>query len=147
MTPPVKARVQALLDQGHEIPEVAEKLDLKPNTLAKAVRDGRLHKPGPKEVEPTPNTTSKSQRSVEDSEAPMGMGATDTTGRVAASLGQLISAPAEFQAAADVPRGGVLLALPALLTLGLLRHTGNILSFPKVITVWPASFCCWRSWR
>jgi len=37
------------------------------------------------------------------------------TERVAAAMGELESAPIEFQATCDVTRGGVLLALPALL--------------------------------
>jgi len=53
----------------------------------------------------------------------MGMGATDTLGRVAASLGELDAAPANFQQVLDVPNGGVLLALPALQAMGLLSAT------------------------
>ena len=37
-------------------------------------------------------------------------------------MGLLASAPIEFQIAYDVPQGGVLLALPALLAAGLLRY-------------------------
>ena len=46
----------------------------------------------------------------------MGYGTTRTQERVAAAMGLLASAPPQFQAACDVPKGGVLLALPALLT-------------------------------
>lgn len=50
------------------------------------------------------------------------MGATDTTGRVLASLcGQGPASPA-FAQSLDVTNGGVLLAVPALLHLGLLSH-------------------------
>jgi len=52
----------------------------------------------------------------------MGYGATRTEPRVAASLGLLESAPIEFGAAQDVPAGGVLLAVPALLAMGLLAQ-------------------------
>lgn len=52
----------------------------------------------------------------------MGYGATRTEPRVAASLGLLESAPIEFGAAQDVPGGGVLLAVPALLAMGLLAQ-------------------------
>ncbi|MHB2008710.1 MAG: hypothetical protein ACYCOX_11745 [Acidobacteriaceae bacterium] len=38
-------------------------------------------------------------------------------------------AGAQFEAARDVPRGGVLLAQPALLATGLLRFTSQIYSF------------------
>ena len=52
----------------------------------------------------------------------MGNATTRSLERVAAAMGKLTSAPAEFQTAYDVPQGGVLLALPALLAQGLLRY-------------------------
>jgi len=60
----------------------------------------------------------------------MGMGATDTLGRVMASVGMLAEAPVQFEAAMDVSNGGVLLALPALLANGLLRHTSKHFQLP-----------------
>jgi hypothetical protein len=53
----------------------------------------------------------------------MGYAATRTDERVAASLGVLPSAPIEFAAGQDVAGGGVLLAVPALLAMGLLEHS------------------------
>jgi len=52
----------------------------------------------------------------------MGYAATRTEERVAASLGLLTSASIEFCAGQDVAGGGVLLAVPALLAMGLLSH-------------------------
>ena len=52
----------------------------------------------------------------------MGVGATDTLGRMTASLGRLGAAPARFEASMDVASGGVLTSLPALLGNGLLTH-------------------------
>jgi len=46
-------------------------------------------------------------------------------------MGELESAPIEFQATCDVTRGGVLLALPALLATGLLRYTPEIYDLPN----------------
>jgi hypothetical protein len=60
----------------------------------------------------------------------MGYGATRTLERVAAAMGELGAAPVEFQPARDVPQGGVLLAVPALLATGLLRHTQEIYQLP-----------------
>jgi hypothetical protein len=51
--------------------------------------------------------------------------------RVAASLGLSGPAPIRFQPALDVPHGGVLLALPALLACGLLRHTDRHFQLPS----------------
>jgi hypothetical protein len=61
----------------------------------------------------------------------MGMGCRRVLDRVAAALGSLEAAPVEFEAAQDVPCGGVLWALPALLANGLLRHTQKYFQLPK----------------
>jgi len=45
LTPPVLAEAQQLLDEGLETPEVADRLGIKRDTLSKAVRAARLHKP------------------------------------------------------------------------------------------------------
>ena len=61
----------------------------------------------------------------------MGVGAQDVMGRVAASVGDLESVAPEFQPVLDVPNGGVLFALPALLSMGLLRYTERFFKLPK----------------
>jgi hypothetical protein len=61
----------------------------------------------------------------------MGNGATRSLERVAAAMGELGSAPIEFQATCDVAQGGVLLALPALLAAGLLRYTPEFYQLPN----------------
>jgi hypothetical protein len=61
----------------------------------------------------------------------MGNGATRSLERVAAAMGELESAPIEFQATCDVAQGGVLVALPFLLAAGLLRHTPEFYQLPK----------------
>jgi Transposase protein len=60
----------------------------------------------------------------------MGNATTRTLERVAAAVGMLASAPIEFQTAWDVPQGGVLLALPALLAQGLLRYSPEMYHLP-----------------
>jgi hypothetical protein len=74
--------------------------------------------------------SSKSERSQTDSLAPMGYGATRCLERVAAAMGALAAAPILFEPARDVPQGGVLLALPALLAVGLLRHSLGMYALP-----------------
>lgn len=61
----------------------------------------------------------------------MGMGCTRAVERVLASLGKLSEAPSRFKANLDVAYGGVLWALPALLSNGLLRHTKPHFNLPN----------------
>jgi len=51
--------------------------------------------------------------------------------RVAAAVGLMESAPPQFAAAQDIPRGGLLLAVPALLAMGLLRHSLEMYALPR----------------
>jgi len=59
------------------------------------------------------------------------MGAADTEGRLAASVGELDAVAPDFSPALDVPNGGVLCALPALLAVGLLADIEGHLELPK----------------
>jgi len=61
----------------------------------------------------------------------MGVGTTRTLDRVAAATGLLDGAAPCFEPAEDIPNGGVLCALPALLALGLLRHAEGHFTLPK----------------
>jgi hypothetical protein len=74
----------------------------------------------------------------------MGYATTRSLERVAAAMGELESAPIEFEAAADIAEGGVLLALPALLAAGLCGTHRPSTVFPKATTASKASFSCWR---
>jgi len=60
----------------------------------------------------------------------LGVATTRMEERLLASLGKLQAAPIRFEAVRDVPKGGVLCALPALLALGLLRHSQESFSLP-----------------
>jgi transposase-like protein len=125
----VAVRAQTLFDAGKSVPEVARELDVLPNTLHKAIRSGRLHKA--KTIVPEVVSSTKSARSEADSDAEMGYATTRSLERVAAALGVLEAAPIQFEPVVDVPNGGVLLALPALLANGLLNHTRDLYSLPR----------------
>lgn len=77
-----------------------------------------------------PAPTTKSERAEVDCAAPMGRGATATAERVLASQGLIDERAPQFAAAVDVPNGGVLLALPALLVSGLLHQVDKYLRLP-----------------
>ena len=66
-----------------------------------------------------------------DDAAPMGMGAGNTEARRLASLGALGPVTPQFAPAADVAAGGVLLAIPALVSCGLLHHLTKHLALPR----------------
>ncbi|MGD8932552.1 MAG: hypothetical protein PVI52_08270 [Chromatiales bacterium] len=61
----------------------------------------------------------------------MGVAATDVEGRLAASVGELDAVVPDFTPALDVPNGGLLCALPALLAVGLLEGVERYLQLPK----------------
>ena len=45
LTPAVIEQAQQLLSEHEEVADIASKLDIKADTLSKAIRAGRLHKP------------------------------------------------------------------------------------------------------
>ena len=118
LTPEKLIEAQKLLDRGAERDEVARTLDVKYDTLRKAINDGRLNEPEVK----NPCITTLSERSFADDNAASGMGTacTRTADRLFAAVGILNGAPMQFKNALDVLNGGVLCALPALLGNGLL---------------------------
>lgn len=73
----------------------------------------------------------KSERSIEDSAALMGIGRANVVERVAAATGEIDSVRTKFEKLCDVQGGGVLLALPALLANGLLKFTEALFKLPK----------------
>lgn len=63
--------------------------------------------------------------------APMGVATTDSDLRMLAAVGAIHEAPSAFLPCDDVSFGGVLLALPALLSCGLLRYASRFFSLPS----------------
>jgi len=117
MTEEVLTSAQALLDEGIAKADVAAQLGIAYDTFRRAIWDGRLRE----NTEPD-QPVDKSARSVEDAGAGavMGTACTRAGERMLAALGQLDGAASRFQLCRDVPFGGVLCALGALLGNGLL---------------------------
>jgi len=123
MTPEVLRRAQRMLDAHDSRRTVADELEVPYATLVKAVQDGRLHEPSG----PAPGSA-KSDRNIKDAEAAEGMGTACTRPgeRILTALGLLNGAEIRFEACRDVPYGGVLCALPALLSNGLLSGINTL---------------------
>lgn len=117
-------QAQGLLDQGYSRGALVEELEVKPDTLRKALKAGRLHESTPPET-----ATSKSSRDGVDARAAEGLGTacTRTEERVVAAFGGSEGAAVRFEPCLDVPNAGVLCALPALLANGLLEGAEQLL--------------------
>ena len=126
LTDIVKAKAQKLLNLGFDKQGVAKSLNIKYDTVRKAVSQGRLSL-NSQVVKIT--ASSKSERSEMDSSVGMGMACTRQEERVAAAMGLLPSgATAFFETCLDVPMGGILCGIPALIANGLLCHIGDCFS-------------------
>lgn len=124
LTPKVLSEAQFLFDQGKSSRDAALELEIPVDTLRKAIADGRLRK-----GQPSGSISEKSSRSVVDAKAASGLGTacTRVEERVLASFGMVDGAPLRFESCLDVPNGGVLCALPALLANGLLEGAPELL--------------------
>lgn len=118
MTQSVLKTAQKMLDEGSRRREITGELEIQYGTLVKAISDGRLHETENK----AQKCTTKSDRSVKDAQAAEGMGTACTrpADRIMTAFGLLDGAQTHFEACRDVPYGGVLCVLPALLSNGLL---------------------------
>ncbi|MFP3984385.1 MAG: putative transposase [Desulfurivibrionaceae bacterium] len=130
ITPEVIEDAERLFAAGWSRTDVAEHLDVKYNTLSKAIGDGRV-----REITGDPqdseygtdfdrelSRTEKTERDIEDAEAKMGTACTRPVERALAAVGALGGASTCFENCRGVDFGGVLCALPALVANGLLGH-------------------------
>jgi transposase len=124
LTPDKLQQAQELLDHGDSRCEVSSELNINPDTLRKAVNDGRLRKSA---VE-IPRSSTMSERSRKDASAALGMGTACTRPdeRLAAAFGLSDGATQRFENCIDVPFGGVLCAVPALLATGFLEKIDKL---------------------
>ena len=117
------SKAQGLLDEGKSNYEVARLIGVSEGAIRHAKRKGALR--GAPEVAWGSNqvqaeASQPQQRTVEDAAAPLGVGTTRVGERVLAATGQLQQAEPRFEAASAVSHAGAMVALPALLGLGLL---------------------------
>ena len=108
-----------MLDEGTSIRQAAQQVGVTEGTIRHALRRGELRpaaEPGPGRPLEGPRL-----RSERDARAPGGVAVQRHGERALARLGLLTEAAPQFVAAEAVRYGGALLALPALLALGLLE--------------------------
>ena len=132
MTDDVTAQAQEQLSRGCSRRQVADQLGVRYDTLRKAINQGRLREPPRSEATASlqQEASDKSQRSVADVSAEMGIACTRPEERVLAAVGMLQGAPTRFEDCRDVSFGGVLCALPALAANGLFEHLQK--TFPSL---------------
>jgi hypothetical protein len=134
LTAEVIAQAQVLLSQGSSRRQVAAQLNVRYDTLRKAINQGRLYEPTAETLAVANQedrvASDQSDRSMTDAAAEMGVACTRPVERVLAALGMLPGAPTRFENCRDVSFGGVLCALPALVANGLFEHLHKV--FPKL---------------
>lgn len=119
-TPGKLLQAQQLLDQGLSRKDAAEQLGIEYSTFNKAINSGRLSIPAVTLLQ----ASTQSERTKKDALAieEIGTACTQAGARIAASFGLINGVETQFQACLDLPNGGVLCALPALLENGLLSQ-------------------------
>lgn len=133
LTPDVLKQAQILLNQGMTRTETAQEIGVKTDTLRKAIGDGRLHEPALPQSVSQEHASSKSERDLADGEAAdiLGTACTRVAERALAAFGQSDGAKAHFEPCLDVPKGGVLCSLPALLANGIMEGSEVMLGQVK----------------
>ena len=116
-TPDKRQRVEHLLANGVSIRQAAPQVGVTEGTIRHALKRGELQRA---EAAPPRTALGPRARSERDARAQGGIGVHRHAERALARVGHLAEAVPTFVAAEAVRYGGALLALPALLTLGLL---------------------------
>jgi transposase len=110
-----RQRVEQLLADGVSMRQAAQRVGVTEGTIRHAVRRGALRRAAESPARPL---MGPSARSARDARAEGGVAVPRHTERALARMGQLTEAAPRFVAAEAVRYGGALLALPALVTLG-----------------------------
>jgi transposase-like protein len=118
-TPDKRQRVTQWLGEGMSIRQAAQQVGVTEGTIRHALRRGELRPAG--ESGPVRPIEGPRLRSERDARASGGIAVQRHVERALARLGHLTEAAPQFVAAEAVRYGGALLALPALLTLGVLE--------------------------
>jgi transposase-like protein len=133
LTEDKRAHAQELLDAGRSARAVAKAVGVSEGTVRYALRQGQLRRPSSlgatpeaSDAGPSRSGSTPAQRSAEDAQGEGGVAVKRVEERVLACIGELEEAPVCFEAAESVPGAGVLLALPELLSQGLLEIADDV---------------------
>jgi transposase len=118
-----KGQVQKLLNKGYSLKAAAKQIGITEGSIRYAIKKGTIVRKEQQDEKPETDQKLKStsQRSTEDSNCGIGIGAKREAERVLASTGKLVEATPHFSANEGVGHAGVLLALPVLARVGLLE--------------------------
>lgn len=126
MTDDLITQIQIQYAGGESLSEIAASLGLKVDSIQKAVRQQRIQLPSPSALSEclAVEQQTKSSRSIADDKTAMGKACGNEVERVLASI---VGTPAtlKFKEQIDLSCAGVLVALPALLSNGLLKHSAD----------------------
>ena len=120
-SPEVTEKITKLHCQGYSLDEICDDVGIKKNTLTKAISQKRVVLTALEDDIVDQPPTTKSIRSVSDNMFGMGKSCSNELSRVLSSRGGG-SAATSFGNHVDLNYGGLLLAIPSLLSCGLLRH-------------------------
>jgi transposase len=119
----VKRQVQTLLNKGYSLKAAARQVGITEGCIRYAIKKGTIVRKKQQDEKPDAHQELKSasDRSTEDNNCAIGIGAKREAERVLASVGKITEATPHFSANEGVRHAGVLLVLPALAKVGLLE--------------------------
>jgi len=118
-------RIQQELNRGATRGEIAEKFNIKRDTLRKAINDGRLEEPRPAACGLISTSSERARKDIQSTSG-MGFACTRKEERFYSAVGLLNGADTVYEPSLDVPFGGVLCSLPALESNGLLEFKDTL---------------------
>lgn len=128
LTPVMLLRARKLLDSGKSNNAIGREIGVTEGTIRNAIRQGWLREAvGRREkVSAKEHGSQPGERNAQDAAASLGVATTRVLDRALAAVGKIEEAAPEFAASLSVANAGALLALPAMLELGLLEVGENV---------------------
>jgi len=128
LTEAALSRAQGMLNRGGGQQEAAREAGVSLKTIQRAIGDGKLRSWKAVRAARVAELEGShpGERNAQDAGAPLGVATTRVLERALAAAGKIEEAAPEFETSLSVANAGALLALPAMLELGLLEVGGNV---------------------